>query len=130
VLVGEGGRTRADDLADRSAGDVQVADAVLDRTAPGEELAPDARNRVHALHPPPPVRPSRRAVCESKLQEVRIARRNTVIAPAALSRPVEMAPDSAIAPTKNKRIFATIEKGESVPAWPPAPAQTSGSLLR
>ncbi len=53
-----------------------VADDVLDRAAAGEELAPNARNRVQALHPPPPVRSSRRAVCKSKLQGVRIERRS------------------------------------------------------
>ena len=31
-------------------------DDLLDRLALHEKLAPDPRNRVHALHPPPPVR--------------------------------------------------------------------------
>ncbi len=54
----------------------------------GEEPRRMRANRVHALHPPPPVRSSRRAVCKSKLQGseldadpppqgVKVARRNT-----------------------------------------------------
>jgi hypothetical protein len=55
ALVGERGRARADDLADRVAGDVELAADLLDGAATDEELPPDARNRVHALHLPPPI---------------------------------------------------------------------------
>ena len=50
--VGELGGTRAQHFAHRVARDVQLPDDLLDRLAPHEKLAPDPRNRVHALHPP------------------------------------------------------------------------------
>ncbi len=52
ALVGECRGARAHHLAHRVARHVQVPDDLLDRAAADEELAPDARNRVHALHPP------------------------------------------------------------------------------
>src|SRR5215210_2503072 len=42
-------------LANRVAGDLQVADDLLDRSALDEELAPYPRNRLHDQHPPPTV---------------------------------------------------------------------------
>eukprot|EP00967_Tisochrysis_lutea_P145775 scaffold274111_cov36-Tisochrysis_lutea.AAC.3 len=44
---------------------------------------------------------------------------------ARIARPVEMAPESATGPSNHSRISATSAKGESVPAWPPAPAATA-----
>ncbi len=44
---------------------------------------------------------------------------------ARIERPVAMAPDSASGPSKNSRSSCTRAKGESAPAWPPAPAATA-----
>jgi hypothetical protein len=52
TLVAERRRPRSHHLAHRVARDVQVPGDLLDRAAADEELAPDARNRIHALHPP------------------------------------------------------------------------------
>ncbi len=50
-----------------------------------------------------------------------------------MARPLPMAPDSAIGPSNHCRVSATKANGDSVPAWPPAPADTRiravGALL-
>src|SRR6202035_59231 len=54
-LVAELRRPRAQHLAHRVPRDVQFPDDLLDRPSPRKKLAPDPRNRIHALHPPPPI---------------------------------------------------------------------------
>jgi hypothetical protein len=76
ALIGELTRPGAQDLAHRVARDVLLADDLLDRFAPHEELAPDARNRVHALHLPHPSRLLDGQCARATLKGVNIGRRS------------------------------------------------------
>ncbi len=58
-LVFEVRGTGSQDLPDRIAGNIQLPADLLDRPTPHIELAAYPRDRVHALHPPPPVQKTR-----------------------------------------------------------------------
>jgi len=65
-LILEGRRAGTHNLAHRVPRHVQLPHDLPYRLALHEKLAPDPRNRVHALHPPPPVQTKGQAVCQSQ----------------------------------------------------------------
>jgi hypothetical protein len=74
-LILESRRPGANHLAHRVPRHMQLSHDLLDRLALHEKLAPDPRNRIHALHSPPPVLSQGRGVCQNHLSGGPISRR-------------------------------------------------------